>query len=109
MIERLTFGMFCDRFHQMGRGDQFSYQALQLLWEHIEELEESQGSDIELDVVALCCDWTEYASVGEAAVEVLGMSKDEVEDAEADQLLEQLNDRGYVLCGEGGSPVLVTQ
>jgi len=108
MIERLTFGMFCDRFHSMGRGDQFTYEGLRLLWDHIEELEQDQGGDIELDVIALCCDWTEYPTANAAASEMLGLSQAEIDAADDGELLEQLNDRGCVICGAGGSPVLVS-
>ena len=46
---------FRDQFHQCGRGDQFSYEALNMLYEYLEEID----PQYELDVVALCCDYTE--------------------------------------------------
>ena len=52
---------FMDEFHRMGRGDQFSYEALESLFYFYDELE-----DFELDVIAICCEWTEYENEGEA-------------------------------------------
>lgn len=54
-------------FADAGRKDSFSYAGLNALFDYLEELEESTGEPHELDVVALCCEFTEYASCVEAA------------------------------------------
>lgn len=46
-------------FVDAGRKDQFSYEALGLLFDYLEEYEESTGQEIELDVIALCCEYYE--------------------------------------------------
>ena len=51
---------FRTRFHQMERGEQFSYEGLTALYEYLEELEEGCETKIELDVIALCCGYAEY-------------------------------------------------
>jgi hypothetical protein len=53
---------FRDTFCDMGRGDQFSYEALNILFKYYEELEESMDTQWELDVIAICCEWSEYDS-----------------------------------------------
>jgi hypothetical protein len=40
------------QFHQMGRGDQFSYDGLRVLFEALEQYEDDTGSEVELDVIA---------------------------------------------------------
>lgn len=50
-----TAGQFRDEFRQAGREDQFSYEALGLLFEYFEDCD----PDMELDVVAICCDYSE--------------------------------------------------
>jgi hypothetical protein len=45
------------------RPEQFSYDALRALFEYYAEIEESTGEQIKLDVIALCCDWTEYKGI----------------------------------------------
>lgn len=42
-----------------GRKDQFSYEGLSVLFDYLEQYEEDTGQEIDLDVVALCCDYTE--------------------------------------------------
>lgn len=50
---------FHDAFISAGRKDQFSYEGLKALFEHLEEYAESTGEPLELDVIALCCDYSE--------------------------------------------------
>ena len=46
---------FRDEFRQCGRADQFSYEALGLLFDYFEEID----SDYDLDVIAICCEYSE--------------------------------------------------
>lgn len=46
---------FRDQFNKCGRGDQFSYEALGLLFDYLNDC----GSDVELDVVSVCCEFAE--------------------------------------------------
>lgn len=46
---------FHDAFNRMDRGSQFSYEALNLLFDYFEEVDE----DMELDVIAICCEYSE--------------------------------------------------
>jgi tRNA A37 threonylcarbamoyltransferase TsaD len=41
--------------------DNFSYEGLKALFEHLEQYEDDTGEEVELDVIALCCEFTEYA------------------------------------------------
>mgnify|MGYP001323941412 CR=1 FL=1 len=47
----------CGRFG--GDHDNFSYEALDLLFYFFEELEEDTQTEVELDPIAICCDFTE--------------------------------------------------
>lgn len=49
-------------FEEAGRGDQFSYEGLGALFAYLEEWEEYMGVELELDVIGLCCEFTEYAN-----------------------------------------------
>jgi hypothetical protein len=50
---------FRDAFNNCGRGDQFSYDGLGLLYDFMEEMEQDIGEEWEIDVIALCCDFSE--------------------------------------------------
>jgi hypothetical protein len=46
-------------FVDANRKEQFSYEALGLLFDYFEDYEEQTGEEIELDVIAICCDYYE--------------------------------------------------
>jgi hypothetical protein len=60
---------FVDAFRLCGRESQFSRAALSALFEYLEEYENSTGEEIELDPIAICCEWAEFSSAREAASE----------------------------------------
>ena len=62
MITTINENDFIQAFKSMGRDGQFSFEALQELFKYYEEYEDSTGEKIELDVIAICCDWAEYES-----------------------------------------------
>jgi hypothetical protein len=49
---------FRDHFKKM-RPDNFTYEGLEILFNYLEEYEQSTGDELELDVIALCCDYSE--------------------------------------------------
>lgn len=59
MIQTINKSQFHTAFHQCGRGKQFSYEGLNELYDYLENLESDMGEPIELDVIALCCDYAE--------------------------------------------------
>jgi len=56
---------FIDAFKKMGREENFSYNGLVALYEYLEMLEDDTGQSIELDVIALCCEYAEYDNLEE--------------------------------------------
>ena len=59
MHQTINRSQFHDAFHEAGRGGQFSYEALDALFSHFEQYEEDTGEEIELDVIAICCEYVE--------------------------------------------------
>ena len=56
---------FRDAFKNYNRQNTFSYEGYEALFEWLEEYEDSCDTEIELDVIALCCDYTEYEDLEE--------------------------------------------
>ena len=52
-------------FEEMNRTSNFTYNGLNALFEYFEQYEEDTGEEMELDVIAICCDFSEYASLAE--------------------------------------------
>jgi hypothetical protein len=57
MKTSVNFSDFIDAFRRYDRYDGYGYEALKVIFEYLEEYEESTGEEIELDVIAICCDY----------------------------------------------------
>jgi len=80
MKQEITKSQFHDAFLDCGRENQFSYEGKNALYEWLEDLSEATGEEYSLDVIALCCEFTEYDSAEDAAKEYFdfeGMTYDE--------------------------------
>jgi hypothetical protein len=80
MIKTISIYDFRDAFKAAGRGDQFSYDGLEVIFDYIESYESDAGEQVELDVIALCCEWAEddYASVAEQYdIDIEGLDEDD--------------------------------
>ena len=58
MKQTVTQYDFTEAFKEV-RPDNFSYTALVELFDYLEQLEDDCGTEIELDVIAICCDFSE--------------------------------------------------
>ena len=62
IVQRVNEHQFIDAFRTWDTyKNNFSYEGLKALYEYFEEFAECQDSKtFELDVIAICCDFTEY-------------------------------------------------
>lgn len=60
MKKTIDINDFRNEFRDYNRMDNFSYEGLEVLFNYLEEME-TEGLEIELDVIALCCDFAEYS------------------------------------------------
>jgi hypothetical protein len=79
MIQTVNFHTFHDAFTSR-RPDNFSYSGLRALFDYLEQLEEDTGESSELDVIAICCDFSQYDSVEDALEEYRLEDREELED-----------------------------
>ena len=59
MIQTITEAQFRQAFHDYGREEQFSHEALGLIFNWFEQFEQDTGEPYDLDVIAICCDISE--------------------------------------------------
>lgn len=81
-VDRHDFSM---AFQRAGRADQFSSHAMRLLFEYFEEYEESTGEEIELDPVAICCEYCEETPADIVKNYSIDLSSVDPEDLDYDQ------------------------
>lgn len=87
---------FIEEFRNI-RPDNFSYAGLISLFDYLEDYEESIGEETELDVIAICCDFSEFPSALDCACIV----SNEVFETE-EEALEYLMDHTTVIQFDGG-------
>lgn len=97
MINTINKSQFRDAFHNMDRGGQFSYEGLGALFDYLESFEDDTGEQVELDVIALCCEYSEY---------------DDFESLQKDydvETMEELQDNTQVIEIEGSDGFIIQQ
>ena len=106
MKNTINFTDFTDAFLNMNRQEQFTYEGKKALFEYLEEYEESTGEEVELDVIALCCEYSEYSDIEELFNEYTNLFDDEFEAYEEDSIVEEFNNRTMVLNITGGGYII---
>ncbi len=92
MYQNVTESTFIRTFQEF-RPANFSIPALRMLFDYLEDLEGDLGEPLELDPVAICCDWAEYT-----AAELLREYGDDPDDDPVEQVVENIReDVGDVL------------
>ena len=105
MKQNVNFYEFEQAFRAHDRFDNFGYDGLKALFEYLEQYEEDCGEEIELDVIALCCDYSQYDSAVEAAEEMISgweREEDEADDDFEARALKELQDNTQVIEYDGG-------
>ena len=59
MKKTINLHNFVSAFTEMGRYDQFSLDALKIIYKYITDYEEKSGQVMQLDVIAICCEFVE--------------------------------------------------
>jgi len=102
MIKTLTTSEAADRL-MADENASWSYHGARAMVEYLEEIEESTGELIELDIVAIRCDYSEYTSAVEAAGDCGWKPDTDQEDEDLEELaLDWLKDRTTVIEFWGG-------
>ena len=92
MYQTINVHGFREAFKSMGRADQFSYEALGMLFDYFDDVD----PDHELDVIAICCAFSEDMPAyiaDQYDVDVDGLDDDDVLDA----VLEYLGEKTQVI------------
>ena len=98
MKTTVYFSEFCDYFHKI-RPDNFSYQGLRILFDYFEEIDDSCGIESELDVIGICCEFSEARWEVIASDYSIEIDETENDDEQKTQVLDFLADQG-ALVGE---------
>jgi hypothetical protein len=95
----IEFSDFREAFRSYGRADSYTREGLEMLFNHFEELEADTGTEMTLDVIAICCDYDETHWEDVAANYSIDLSNCEDEDDKIEAVREYLSDN-TMLVGE---------
>lgn len=97
MKKTINFYDFERAFADYGRSKQFTYSGQKALHDYLEAYEDDLGEELELDVVALCCEYTEYESLEEFQA---NYGADEYPD------MKSIEDKTQVICIDDDSFII---
>ncbi len=95
MKSTVSLSDFRDAFQM--RKDQFSYEGLEILFEYLEEYEKATGEEIELDVIDLCCEYTEYKNLAEFQQDYDSEVYQTIDDIEDHTPVMRINDESFII------------
>lgn len=100
IVQTVSIYEFREAFRRMDRQDQFSYEGLEVLFDYLENLSDDIGEPIELDVIALCCEYCESS-----IEELIRDYRIDVSDADGDEeetkaIVEEYLQDNTSVCGE---------
>jgi len=99
MKQTVDFYQFEQAFRSL-RPDNFSYYGLKALFDYFEEYEDETSTEIELDVIAICCDYCEYENLKEFQ-ENYGDEYESYEDIERETQIIAIDDEDEINEGTG--------
>lgn len=112
MKTTLTLSDFRSAFYRADRKDQFSYEALELLFDYFEQLERDSGEEMELDVIAICCEYSEqhWDEIAESYdIDITDMTGEPLSALEGNALvMAYLNDNTSIV-GETDTTIVYAQ
>ena len=79
------------------RPNNFSYVGLNALFDYLEQYEKDCGEELELDVDALCCDFTEYENLEEYQNAYNAEDYETIEDIEYCTTVIRVGDDGFII------------
>lgn len=105
----VTEAMFKNAFVKMNRADNFSSAGLSALFEYCEERETDLGEEYELDVIALCCDFSEAFFADIADDYSIDLSGCDGSEEEFEAVLEYLNNETMAVYSDSETGMILYQ
>jgi len=87
---------FVKAFDSMERSENFSVAGRKALFEYLTEYEKSCGIELELDVIALCCEYSEFENLKEFQ-KAYGDEYETIEDIENATFVIRIDDEAFII------------
>ena len=94
MKKTISKNEFVREFDEYNRSDNFSRQGREALFDYLEMLEEDIGSEMELDVIAICCEYSEYENFEELQN---NYNVEDMEELEQNTTVIKIDDESFII------------
>ena len=99
IVQTVDFSDFVRTFEAYNRADQYSRQGLRIIFDYLEEYSDDMGEPLELDVICICCDYTESSwqdIARDYSIDLTSYADDDYT-GKLEAVLDYLNDNTQVL------------
>jgi hypothetical protein len=96
MKQTIDSYQFINAFEET-RPNNFSREGLHLLFDYLENYEDETGEELELDVIAICCDYSEDTVNDLAQAYDVLFDADDTDEDKKEKVLDFLNDATIVV------------
>jgi hypothetical protein len=95
VVQTMDKYAFFNAFNNSSRKDQFSNEALEAIFEYMEEYSDSTGENVEFDIVGICCEWAEMTWQEVAMSYGVDLSFCDTDEERIDAVKEYLQDETH--------------
>jgi hypothetical protein len=96
MKQTVNFYTFERVFNSSHYSNNFTYDGLKALYDYLDQCEEDFGEEIELNVCALCCDFTEYKNLKEFQ-HYFSDGYENMDDIKEDTTVIMIDDESFII------------
>lgn len=99
LLIHADFNDFENAFRRADRQNQFSRVGLYALFQYYDDLSDDTGENIELDVIGICCEFSEFVDIAELREAYKHLDRNDEDD---EGFLQYLQDRTTVIPADDG-------
>jgi hypothetical protein len=97
MKQRVYLEGFRNAFKAMDREDNFTYEGQEALYNWLIDLEDDTGEEQELDIISLCCEFSEYASLEDFQADYNSTAFKTIEDIQNETAVIMIDDTSFII------------
>lgn len=97
LVKRVSFNDFIKEFENHGRENQFSHEGKKALYNYLNDLSEDVGEPLELDIITLCCEFSEFKNLEEFKKDYNMDDIEDIEDIEDYTTVIPIDDKSFII------------
>lgn len=100
LVKKVYFDDFLNEFEKFDRVDSFTYEGKKALYNYLYELGEEIGQPIELDIISICGEFTEYECLEQFNHDygyAIGHNIEDIDDIEDYTTVIKIDEEGFII------------